>query len=637
MTVVTARRSLACTLLALVCTPAMLVSCGGSSSSPPGTPVLTLSGTNGDFASYRVNISSISLTDSRGTVSTLPLAAQLVDLVTLTDLSELLGAPAFPSGTYKSASLILDFSSVSVWVNVSGKPVLANPVNAMSAALGSAAVNITFDPNNPLTLTAGKSSRMAIDVDLAASNSIDTSTSPPTVKVRPFLVVTPAPADSRLMRMRGLFVTAQPSASDYIVNTRPLTDQVSAVGAVTVSTDTNTYFDVNGTAYTGAAGLNAMTSLAENTPIAAYGTLADLSGITPGFHATAVYAGYGLETPLADYVNGVVSARSGNTLTLAGVRLLSRLGGSASCLPANNSTFFGSATVTVGSAAGVTQDGVVASGLGLASISVGQQVDVSGQCSIDSSGNLSLDATSSSVCSIGPCLVRLVPTRIWGTLNSATSGTATVDILTLGNFAPAAFNFAGTGTTVADPAAYLVNTGTLDESAVAAGTLLQLDGVVTSFGAAPPDFSASSIAQGSATEQRLVVEWPSGATAPFTSASSSGLAVDLSNVNLGSVHHIRTGPAMLDLKTLPASPLITTVGADQSNLRLAISSAPPPASPSSTTPSSVSVFNGASGFASAVSSTFAGTNKIYRLVAVGQFNAAANTFVASRISVALHE
>jgi len=32
-----------------------------------------------------------------------------------------------------------------------------------------------------------------------------------------------------------------------------------------------------------------------------------------------------------------------------------------------------------------------------------------------------------------------------------------------------------------------------------------------------------------------------------------------------------------------------------------------------------------------------GTNKIYRLVAVGQLNAAANTFVASRISVALYE
>ena len=57
----------------------------------------------------------------------------------------------------------------------------------------------------------------------------------------------------------------------------------------------------------------------------------------------------------------------------------------------------------------------------------------------------------------------------------------------------------------------------------------------------------------------------------------------------------------------------------------------------STLSTGISVFNSVSGFANAVSSTFNGTNKVYRLVAVGQFNGAANTFVASRISVALHE
>src|SRR5207237_735797 len=83
--------------------------------------------------------------------------------------------------------------------------------------------------------------------------------------------------------------------------------------------------------------------------------------------------------------------------------------------------------------------------------------------------------------------------------------------------------------------------------------------------------------------QRLVVEWinGAGATAPFTSASSSGLVVNLSNAALGTIHEIRTGPAgpantgpgVQDLTLLPASPLITTVGADQSKLQLAIGSA----------------------------------------------------------------
>ena len=278
----------------------------------------------------------------------------------------------------------------------------------------------------------------------------------------------------------------------------------------------------------------------------------------------------------------------------------------------------------------------MATGLTPASISVGQQLDVSGQCSLDSAGNLSLDAAT---CMVGgtptPCQARLASSRIWGTLSSATPGSAVLDVLTIGNFAPGGFNFTGTGTPMAAPAAYVVNTGTLDESGVAAAhPLLQVDGIVSPFGAAPPDFHATAIALGSATEQRLVVEWVNGgAPSPFISASSTGLVVDLNNANLGTIHEIRTGPATLDLKppppASPLSPLITTTGANQSNLELSVGSA--------TLTSGISVFHSASAFAGALSSTLNGTNKIYRLVAVGQLNAAANTFVASRISVALYE
>jgi hypothetical protein len=38
-----------------------------------------------------------------------------------------------------------------------------------------------------------------------------------------------------------------------------------------------------------------------------------------------------------------------------------------------------------------------------------------------------------------------------------------------------------------------------------------------------------------------------------------------------------------------------------------------------------------------VAATFNGSNKIFRLVAYGQYDSASNTFVASRIHVALHE
>jgi hypothetical protein len=620
MTVVRTRRSrsaLALTALVWGFT-ALLAGCSGRSTTAPGTPVITLSDTSGDFAAYRVTIDSITLTNTNGAIATPLLTPESVDLAALTDLAELLEVPAAPSGTYQSATLTLDYTSASIWVNVNGQAVAATAVDSTGNPLTTITITITFDPSHPLVITQGVSTRLAVDIDLAASNSINTSTTPATVTVRPFPVMTPAPADATLTRARGLLVTVEGGSSDFIMNVRPLTDLASALGAVTVSTNAQTYFNINGVAYTGAAGLTAMASLPENTIIAAYGTLGDLSGITPGFHASSVYVGTSLESPVVQHIGGVVSARSGNTLTVHGATFLTFVAGNLSYV----ATYANNATVIVGSATVVSEDGVAASGLTPAVISVGQQLDASGLGSIDTAGNLTVDATAGQV--------RLASTRIWGLLNSATAGSASLDVLSLGNFAPAAFNFAGTGSggQDANPSAYAVNTGSLDASATAAGTLLQLDGLVNAFGSAPPDFTATAITAGTATEQRLVVEWINGgATAPFISDSSAGLVVDLSSPNLGTVHYIRTGPATLDLKTLPASPLITTVGADQSNLQLAIGLA--------SLATGVSVFNSISGFASALTSTFNGTNKIYRLVAVGQYNSGTNTFVASRISVAL--
>jgi hypothetical protein len=593
--------------------------CGGSSRTGLGTLVVTLGDTSGDFASYIVGLASLTLTQSNGqTVTVLaPATAETVDLVRLTDVSELVSAPAVPAATYTSATVTLDFGiPASVWINVNGQAVLASAVDHAGNALGVKTAMATFDPAHPLVITESSSTRLAIDVDLAASNSISTATTPPTVTVQPFVVMTAAPADATLTRARGLFVTAQTGSSNFIMNLRPFSDELSALGAVTVTTSAQTYFNIDGVAYSGAAGLAALARVQLNTVSAAFGTLANLSGITPTLNATAVYAGTSLESPLADHLSGIVAARSGNTLTLRGATYLQRLG---------THSFANSATVTVGSSTVVSEDGVAATGLTPQSVSVGQLIDVSGQGSTDSSGNISLDASAGQL--------RMAATRLWGTLNSATTSSASLNLLTLGNFAPAGFTFAGTGTAGQDanPAAYVVNTGSTDESTVSANTLLQLDGLVTPFGSAPPDFNASAITPGTATQQELVVEWGvnGGSTGPFMTATSAGLVVNLADAALGSIHYIRTGPAMLDLTSLPASPTITTVGAAQGDLRLAVGS--------TATSTGMSVFTSASAFATGLNNALNGTNKVYRLVAVGQYNIGANTFVATRISVALHD
>ena len=621
MTVVPPPRTrLARVLPATVCAAAaLLAACHTTTNPPPGTPVITMGDltNSGDFMSYIINIDAITLTRSDGTLVTPLVTPESVDLARLNSITELVEAPAVPEGTYTSGSITLDYTSTQgVWLNLNGQTQSASAANPSGTGMTTVGVTVTFDPAHPLVVTQNQSVRLQIAVDLTASNELTTPTAPAVVTVQPFVTMSVAPVDATVMRLRGLFVTTTDVSSGFYMNARPFYDLVSSLGAVIVHTNAQTYFNINGSVYTGAAGLSAIATQQQNSPLVVYGTLADLSGITPTFNATQVYFGQIQESQLAYYFTGTVTARTGDTITLRAADALTPLG---------STLYIDSVPVTLGSGTAVFEDGVATPGLTIANVSVGQQITVAGQPVLDTTGTVivSLDATTG--------LVRLRPTTLWSTLNADN----TQDLLSLGRFAPAAMTFTGTGTSgPATPTAYVVDTSAVPPGPTpTTGQLLQVQGGVTPFGTAPPDFTARSMTPGPNTLQTLVVNWTNGGSAnPFTSASDAGLVVNLADADLGATHEIRTGPAPLDLKTLPASPLITTTGADQSNLQLAIGSA--------TLTSGISVFNSASGFASAVNSDFAaGTNKISRLVAYGQCNnpTTCDTFVASRISVALHE
>jgi hypothetical protein len=602
-------------LMALVGALSVLLgACGKNSIPPPGTPVLTLSGSNTRFAGYVVAIDSITLSGANGVYATPIVTPETVDLVTIANVGELMAAPAVPAGTYTSATLTLDYTNSYIWLEYNGVLVHVIPQAPGGSATSTAVVTITFDPANPLVITNGQSSRLAINLDLDAFNSLTVTASGLVDTVQPFVVMSEAPADATPLRARGLFVYTQ--SSGFVMNIRPFNDLVSALGGVTVNTNAQTYYNINGTAYIGAAGLAALTGLPQNVTLAAYGTLDSVAniGITPSFTASIVLGGTSLESPLEDHLFGVVSARSGDSLTIRGVLYITALGATS---------YLSSATVIIGPNTVVSKDGFAVPGLSPQSISVGQRIDVGGVSSFNSSNYLTLNATAGQVL--------LLNTRAWGVLSTAQPNSLTMDLSTLANFTPTGFNFTGTATGggAVSPLAYPVNTGTIDESGTAAGTLLAVDGFVAPFGTAPPAFDATTITPGSATEQTLVVEWINGgATAPFTSISASGLVIDLANADLGLVHSITTGPQPLDIKTLPLNPpfTITTTGATGA-LMLAVGS--------TALATGMSVYNSASAFATALSATFNGTNKIFRLVAIGQYHILSNTFVASRIDVAL--
>jgi hypothetical protein len=614
-----ARTGLRIALCGVTAALALFATACGNSNVDLGTPVLTLTDTSGDFTSYIVTIDNIQATRQDNSVQSLLTTAQTVDLAQLSNVVELLQAPAAITGSYVSVTFTLDYSSARINVNRNGQSEGVSLVDTAGAIPGVITWTVKFDPAHPMVITKGKSSLMALDFDLATSNSVNFNTSPATVTVKPFMVVNAQPVYNKPIRARGLFVDADTNAGTFSMNTRPLHD-VSGLtfGALHVQTNASTYYNINGVTYTGPAGLAAVAKLQENVQIGVVGpptAFTDLTGITPVFAASAVYAGTSLESAIADRVTGVVAARTGDTLTLRSAGLVNRSGAYI--------TFANSATVTLGNSTIVSQDGVVPpAALTKQAVSVGQHIEVSGDVTMDAAFNpVSLDAT------VAGAQVRLQPTTLWGSVKTIASGSLSMSLSSIDNLEANEFYFTGTSSSGLDATAstYAVNTGSLDLSSLTTGGVAKIDGFANAFGAAPPDFNATAVTPDTLAESQLIVEWDNGgAVAPFTSQSAAGIIIDLSNQGLaGTYHVIRTGPELLDIGTKPGLVITTANIADQSSLILGIGNVA----------SGMSTFTSAAAFSTQVQTTLNGTTRVNKLVAVGHYDASSNTFNASSINI----
>jgi hypothetical protein len=628
-----------------------------------GTVVTTVSSAPGPFTAYVVDLLSFYLvldngntnfgfTGSRGIGKT-------IDFTQLGDTTELMGALAVAEGTYTSATLSFNYGNGSsnvvaaqLYVDINGQSVLATLIDPAStasppAAPGTVSYTIKFDPAHKLVVKRGTPVQLDFHFDMSASSIIDTSVSPPKVTVRPFLTASTVPNNSQKpMRARGEFVIADKGNNNFTVNMRSFFDVPdytgSAQGALQVQVTDQTTYNVNGSVYRGSDGLAALAALPQNTAIASYGSLGDITPQKPIFNATEVYAGIAIEDALVTRAIGTVVSRSGNTIHLHNARLVLPPGGS---LPGSISSqsnvvdFANDITLKFDDKTIVNVDGqpTVASNNQL--ISIGQQIDAEGIFSSDSSNNVTIDSSGG--------LIRLTRTPAWGTLSSATPGTATVNLLSLGGTIPGVTTFTGTGAAGgadADPTAYVINTGSVDLSAAAAGSpLLRFDGIVAPFGSAAPaagtaDFTASTVRAGTPavqgltpTEQVLAIEWTStGTTAPFANVSAAGLVVNLSNSALGKTHSVQTGPA--GLQTAPALLDLTTDGVNPTivpdpNLTGQFSIGAP------TSTNGIDVFHSFSDYIGRVNSGLNGTNTILKLVAVGRYDQPSHTFTAYRIDM----
>jgi hypothetical protein len=606
----------------------LLAACGGggasnpppTSNNPPpvnacqdcGTAYIAITDADGDFMSYTVDVVSLKLKRANGTlVETLP-ATTRVDFAQYVDLTEFFTAATIPNGDYVAATLRVDYTNADVVVERGGAPAAARVVGTDGNALGVVDVTVTLDNRHHLVVAPGRPSLFTLDFNLAATHTVDVATTPATVTATPALVASLELIDEKPLRVRGPLVSVDTAASSYLVEVRPFHHRADRFGQVTVLTDSATTFEINGTLYTGAAGLAALNTAGAGTPTVARGTLATA---TRSFTATAVFAGTSVPGAGIDTVIGDVVARTGDVLNVRGATIVRSSDGARFAR--------GSVQVTLGANTKVVKGGSSPATLAtIGDISVGQSIEAFGSANPASTGAMagdwSLDATAGRV--------RMNPTPIYGFAKTTGSGSLVLQLESIAGRRVSAFNFAGTGASPAqdaDPANYEIATGLLTTTSLAVGEPTKLVGFPTPFGVAPPDFTARTVVDFPRLPATLTVSYgPTGTAAPFSSQNPTGLVLDLDNDAIGRVHVLTIGPRIVDLLALPASPSIV-----------------PPTSGSSAylivTREESHAYQDFADFVAALGTQLNGSTMLVSFSASGNYNGDTNVLTARSIVVAL--
>ncbi|HEY1890305.1 MAG TPA: DUF4382 domain-containing protein [Steroidobacteraceae bacterium] len=495
-----------------------------------GTAMVSLTDQPGDFVSYIVNVDSLTLTRSDGTVvQTVPVTTQ-VDFAQLVSLSEIVSADQIPAGRYVSAALTLDFTNATIVVDTTGGDVTVPAADILGTTgqplTGQVTLTLSLNSDQPLVVTAGTIANLALDFNLLASNSVDLSVNPITVTVSPTLTASLAPDTTKQIHVRGPLVSVSTSANDYVIDVRPFQDQSNTTGQATIATTTSTTYLINGKSYTGSAGLAQLAMLTAGTLTSTYGTWDRTTGTLT---ATQVLVGPIVEGTTMSNVQGTVLARSGDTLTVGNGLLYQPEGGGV--------LFQRQVSVTVGAGTRVVEEGQSGS-YASSDISVGQVVRISGMPGSASAGTPTMDAT------VGTAF--LFPTTGVGLVTATATGAVTVSLQDLGDVDASRLDFAGTGATSqqdATAASYQVSVPSSVSTASAGnGVAVAFTGFVTPFGSAPPDFAASTLINYGETQTLFDARWASpGITAPFSILTGSELLLSQATLQASPVSAVRIG------------------------------------------------------------------------------------------------
>lgn len=594
--------------LALFSMSNLFTGCGGSSDTAStaidtgttatldkGDVMISLTDAEGDFLSYRVDVTGMTMTHRNGSqVSVLSEPTQ-IDFAQYVDTSELLGIANIPYGAYEAAAITLDFSTAQIVVqDKAGQLITAEPVDESGVALNEVTVNLAINDNSAFVVGRGLLPHITLDFDLDASNTIAWGDNTAQVTVTPVLSADILHTHAKPMRMRGRLGEVNTEQQQLMVRVQPFYKRNGFYGEAWVSVDENTVYEVDGEPVTADQGLAALAELDADSAVI---TMGRWHRATRTYQASTVYAGSRVSWLQQDILNGVVVARDGNTVSVRGA-LVEHAAGHVSL---NDSLTFSVSENTV-----VNREGERVT---IGEISVGSAIKAAGTLISDTN----MDVTAG--------LVRVRPSQISGTVVSIDP--LTLDVQLLDRRQPVIFNFSGTGQSAewdADPQAYDIDTGFLDLDTLAVDDVIKVVGVVNTFGAAPSDFLANSIIDPSNIQGHLVVGYGRlGSETAAVSSTDEGLLLSLEGVD--NHHYLCRAGIRLDLLTMESVPMLVPV---ENGGIFSVAEG-----------RQVNMFNSFSAFITYLNEALAADKAIIRVDAQGYYDAENNVFNSLHLRVAL--
>ena len=523
---------------------------GDDSGEANGELVIGLTDAEGDFATYTVDVKSLTLTKASGeVVQALPLSTR-VDFAQYTEMTEFLTVASVSPGLYVKAEMVLDYRDADIQVEAANGDAVkvesivdgdGNPVTELSVA-------VKLEGRNALRIVPGVPAHLTLDFDLKASNSVEFSPDP-IVTVEPFLLAELDVEKFKTHRLRGPLADVDVANNSFEVIIRPFhrhirrDDVARHFGALTVTTTDDTVFEVDGEGYQGNAGLVAMEALPRFSATVVRG---DIKLNPRRFVAREVYAGSSVPGGTDDVVIGNVIARSGDTLTVKGATLI-RAGGSV--------VFNDEVSVQLGDATVVRRQLDLGVDYDIDDISVGQRVRIFGTLTNDTATQLEMDAsrvqmrlTTLRGTVVGMEVIQVYPTP---------EVPLVIDLQAIDGRRVSLFDFSGTGIDAAndaDPAMYEIDANGLDVSGLGDGDPVKVRGFVTRFGSAPADFTAHSVHEVKRMRGIMAIGWDPASGSAIASLDADGMRLSLDGV--GRFHHVSRGRVAVDLTVLATPPSI---------------------------------------------------------------------------------